>query len=221
MYKNLRKLLIKKIKNLINLFGWLKLSFASKDKKPPIYEKNSTEGLKVHIGPGEVNIQGWVNIDARNFEHVHIVNKKINFEEFTDGSIQEIYLCHILEHLSFIEIEEILELIFIKLKIGGLIRISVPDFDKIIAIYKSNNDNLNQIKHVLMGGQDYEYNFHKAVFNKSFLTTCLLKNGFDDTSEWDTLKDFGVDLGDWSNGKIKTVKGKMEVSLNLKAVKRD
>ena len=219
MYINFRKWLIKKIKNLFNFFGWIKLSFKNADKRPPIYDKNINQGLKIHIGSGEVNIQGWVNMDARNFKHIHIVNNKINLDEFTNGSIQEVYLCHILEHLSYIEVEEVLDLIFIKLKIGGVVRISVPDFDKVIEIYISANNNLNQIKHVLMGGQDYEYNFHKAVFNKLFLSNYLSSHGFKSISEWDTLTDFGKDLGDWSNGKIKTSKGKVEVSLNLKAVK--
>jgi len=219
MYKNSRAWLVKKIKILINLLGWFKLSFESKDKRPPIYETKTSNGLKIHIGPGEVNIQGWVNIDARNFEHVHIVNKKISFDEFSDGSIQEIYLCHILEHLSFDEIEDMLSLIFVKLKSGGVVRVSVPDFDRIVEIYTTNNSNLNQIKHVLMGGQDYEFNFHKAVFNKSSLTSHFENHGFKDISEWDTISDFGKNIGDWSNGEIKTKKGRFKVSLNLKARK--
>lgn len=219
MKKKLRNWVIEKIKMLLNLFGWINLSFANKDKKPPIFDNKISQGLKVHVGSGEVNIQGWVNIDARNFNHVHIISKKISFDEFTNDSIQEIYLCHVLEHLSFTEVEELLDIIFLKLKAGGLVRISIPDFDKIISIYDADKNNLNKIKHILMGGQDYEYNFHKAVFNKSFLSGLLASKGFIEITEWDTVEDFGVDLGDWSSGKIKTSKGKMDVSLNLKAKK--
>jgi len=219
MNKKIRKFLVIKIKNMINIFGWLKLAIINKDQKPPIFEKSASQGLKIHIGSGEINIQGWVNIDARDFSHVHIVSKEISFNEFTDGSIQEVYLCHILEHLSFLELESVLHLINLKLKVGGVIRVSVPDFDKVIDIYQMENNNLDSVKHVLMGGQDYEFNFHKSVFNNLFLTNMLTQHNFNNVLSWDALTDFGVDLKDWSNGKIKTSGGNMPVSLNLKAEK--
>jgi len=219
MNKNLRKWLVAKVKNTFNIFGWVKLALVNYDKKPPIYEKMNNKGLKVHIGSGEINIQGWINIDARDFAHVHIIDKEINLAEFTDNSIQEIYLCHILEHVSFAELEKILKLIYLKLQVGGLVRLSVPDFDKILSIYHAEDNNIDRVKHILMGGQDYEFNFHKSVYTKTFLSKTLMKNRFIDVSEWDTLSDFGVSLGDWSNGQVKTKNGKMLVSLNLKAIK--
>ena len=62
MNKNLRKWLVAKVKNTFNIFGWVKLALVNYDKKPPIYEKMNNKGLKVHIGSGEINIQGWINI---------------------------------------------------------------------------------------------------------------------------------------------------------------
>ena len=42
------------------------------DQVVPIYPKNNTDGLKVHLGSGEINLQGWINVDARKFKHTHL-----------------------------------------------------------------------------------------------------------------------------------------------------
>jgi hypothetical protein len=55
-----------------------------------------------------------------------------------------------------------------------LLKISVPDFDEILNIYKNNNSDMNSIIQPLMGGQDYKYNFHCVMFNEKYLTEFLL-----------------------------------------------
>ena len=67
----------------------------------PIYQKNNDGGIKIHIGSGLVNLQGWVNIEARNYPHIHLVTDKVTLKEFREDSISEIYLCHVREHFSF------------------------------------------------------------------------------------------------------------------------
>jgi hypothetical protein len=72
-----------------------------------------------------------------------------------------------------------------------------------------------------MGGQDYEYNFHKCVFNHAALADLLAAHGFECIEEWNTLDEFGVHLGDWSETGFQTPKGEFQISLNMKAVKAD
>ena len=128
-----------KIKNIFKLLKLFKnLNFLTKQNLP-IYTINNNNGIKVHIGSGDINLQGWINIDARNFEHVHIVTNDISLNEFKDNSIEEIYLCHVLEHISFKDSEDFIEKMYNKLKSGGILRISVPSFDSIIQIYANNN----------------------------------------------------------------------------------
>ncbi len=59
----------------------------------------------------------------------------MQLEQFSDNSIDELYLCHVLEHISFNEVNAFLKLVYLKLKIGGIIRISVPSFESILKIY--------------------------------------------------------------------------------------
>lgn len=193
------------------------LTFITNIKKPDvIYATKISNGLKVHLGAGPVNIQGWINVDARGYDHTHLVAKDFGLAEFSDGSISEIYMCHVLEHFSFAEAESILRHFKRKLCVGGIIRISVPSFDQLVAVYLDGNNNLDLIKLALMGGQDYEFNFHKSIYNYLSLMELLEVCGYMDVKSWDTIADFGVDLGDWSNKSFPSSKGPLMISLNLK-----
>lgn len=186
----------------------------------PIFPNRSDSGLKIHLGAGPINIQGWINIDARNAPHIHLQSSGFDLNEFSDGAVSEIYMCHVLEHFSFSDAKVVLKKLNDKLKSGGVLRLSVPDFDQLIAIYHAAGNDLELIKLALMGGQDYEYNFHKAVFNKTLLTDLLLSCGFHHVQQWSTQEDFGIDLGDWSNKEFDTAIGNIPVSLNIKAMKK-
>jgi predicted SAM-dependent methyltransferase len=193
-------------------------AWGNSDRPLPVYVAPMSPGLKVHLGSGPINMQGWINIDARSYEHVHVVSNGFELREFADGAISEIYLCHVLEHFSFEEAEALLKSLKVKLRQGGVIRISVPSFDKLIDVYKLSGLDINKVKLALMGGQDYQYNFHKSLYNLKSLRELLEHCGYSNVLEWETLVDFGVDLGDWSNETFATKQGALPISLNLKAI---
>ncbi|MBF0441955.1 MAG: hypothetical protein HQK54_08635, partial [Oligoflexales bacterium] len=140
--------------------GWMRLAFHKDSLVPPIYPSTDMPGIKLHIGSGEINIQGWINLDARAFPHTHIVSDKIDLSAFADYSISSVYLCHLLEHFSFGEVSQILQLIHKKLKPNGKILISVPDLSKLVDVFREFGDDVELISTALMGGQDYNFNFH-------------------------------------------------------------
>lgn len=201
------------------LISWTRVSVNNLDKDPPVYAQTSGPGLRIHLGAGPINIQGWVNIDAREFAHTHVRSNSLLLPEFSDGQVQEIYLCHVLEHFSFEEGRELITSLREKLAVGGILRISVPDFSKLAEIYVQGHGDLELIKYALMGGQDYEYNFHKAAFDDDSLAKLLGQCGFDNVVAWTTEEDFGTALGDWSNGTLPTRDGNRPISLNLKGMK--
>lgn len=184
-----------------------------------IYARPTASGLKIHLGSGPINLQGWINIDARAYPHVHVVSEGFALKEFSDASISEIYLCHVLEHFSFAEARTLLATLRTKVIEGGIIRIAVPSFDSLVDVYQASNRNIDSIKFALMGGQDYEYNFHKSVYTDAELRSVLADCGYGAIEAWTTLEDFGVDIGDWSSGTFRTPKGEVPISLNLKGVR--
>lgn len=201
---------------IFRLLQWLKLIKNNFDQPLPIFTKNN-DGIKVHLGSGEINLQGWINIDANQNTHIHMIDKNFKLNNLKDETISEFYLCHVLEHFSFTESLELIKKIRQKLKKNGVIRISVPDFQKLSSIYNLNS-NLDQIKFALMGGQKDNYDYHKSIYDHSGLTKILEDCQFSKISDWN-YEDFGVKIGDWSEGYYKVQNKKIEISLNLKGIK--
>jgi len=193
------------------------------NKVKRIFSNNTNKSLSVniehqkpyiHLGCGDINLKGWINIDARNADHVHVLTDKITLDQFGDNSIGVIYLSHVLEHFDFKEVETLLSTFYRKLKSGGVLLIAVPDFSSISEIY-SSEQSLDLLEKALMGGQDYIYNYHKSVFDFNLLSKKLSKAGFQNVKKYDTIDEFGKDIGDFSTYNIKD----KLISLNVKSFK--
>jgi len=179
----------------------------------------SNDKMKVHLGSGEVDIKGFINIDARDMKHIHIVKNDLFLNEFVDETLEMIYMCHVLEHVSHKDVVEYLKHYYNKLKTDGILRLSVPDFDKIIQIYNASGKVCDSIKTALMGGQGYAYNYHYSVFNAQSLTSLLEEAGFKTIRVWNPKDEEEFNNVDWSSRKINYDFGKFEISLNIEAVK--
>jgi predicted SAM-dependent methyltransferase len=208
---------------LLARLSWQRSAFRYAGEPAPIYpvkDPTAPAGVRVHLGPGNINLQGWINVDARDLAHVHVQSSSLALETFTDGAVAVIYLCHVLEHVSFAEATELLRAFHRKLAVGGILIISVPDFDALVTTYQATGKNLESIKHALMGGQGYEYNFHKSVYTRPALEALLRECGFADVQPWETETEFGGTIGDWSSERVDAGNGKtIPISLNLKARK--
>lgn len=200
-----------KIKNIIRIIFQLRKLI---NNPAPIYTTR-TNGIRLHLGSGNVNLQGWINIDARKDSHIHIIEKDFKLETFADNSISEIYLSHVIEHFTFEEINKLMDIFKRKLMKKGILRVSVPDFDSLIKIYQSSSNNIEKVEPILLGGQEHIYNFHKSIFNKKKLISLFKIHGFKSIKEWDTKEIFGSSVGDYSDQKIKIARNYIPISLNI------
>lgn len=174
----------------------------------------------LHIGCGEINAPGFINLDARPLPHIHFVRRNITkLPVIPDSAVDMIYMCHVLEHVTRSRVTNTLEEMKRILKPGGLLRLSVPDFDCIINLYEKSGRDIKKIAPALMGGQDYPYNIHYSVFNHEFLTDQLLKAGFINTSTWNPDACQHHDFEDWASRKIYLNEQPFQISLNLEARK--
>ena len=127
--------------------------------------------MNLNLGSGPYYVDGWINYDKSpnivlskfpKFKHIlnslNILNdsqaiqwdsrikyldiRKLSFPEKT---VDNIYLSHVLEHLYYEEALTILNNCFVALKIGGLIRICSPDYDRFIAKYLSEKE-INELE---------------------------------------------------------------------------
>ena len=148
--------------------------------------------LKLNIGAGDVVIDGFTPIDRKFGKDAYPL-------DYPDGAVDEIRAVHILEHFSFDDVRRVLDDWSRKLRVGGRIRISVPDMDW---LSKHASDPL--APYYLMGGQTDENDFHRSAFNEATLREGMERAGITGIRRWES-----------SN----TDCASMQVSLNLEGVK--
>jgi predicted SAM-dependent methyltransferase len=174
----------------------------------------------LHIGCGQKNSPEFINVDARPLAHVHIATDDItSLEDFDSGTVDLVYMCHILEHVKECDLRRVLSEMKRVLKVGGVLRLSVPDFDRLLEVYDASGKDINAISKQLMGGQDHEYNVHYSVFNHRRLTELLREVGFRKVVRWDPDNCEHHDFKDRASRKMKVNDAEIMISLNLEAIK--
>ena len=140
-----------------------------------------------------------------------------------DASVNLIYASHVLEHFGRNEYKAVLKEWFRVLKPDGVLRLAVPDFAACAAIYYESGlvDGLSGLVGLLVGGQRDGNDYHKMIFDETFLRLDLLQTGFKAVRRWDwrTTEHAGID--DYSQAYIPHLSkqnGRL-MSLNLEAVK--
>jgi predicted SAM-dependent methyltransferase len=186
--------------------------------RPP-FPKSESGNINLHLGCGSINHPEFVNVDGASFSHVHYVRAIDDLSPFKDKTINLIYACHCLEHFSHQEVSTILSHWFRKLRHGGTLRLSVPDFDLLVDIYLKNHRDVSTIVYPLMGGQVNKFDFHKIAFTHISLKQLLIDAGFTEVREWLPHSSKLGGLDDWSNRQIQINDVQCSVSLNLEAVK--
>jgi len=145
--------------------------------------------FRLHLGCGNIGIPGYCNVDVIKTVGVDIVDDIRTLANFPAGSASEIYACHVLEHFSHDEIIPILKRWFDVLMPDGVIRISVPDLDRIVKIYADNPRHFNTTGNspwigLIYGGQSTPYDYHKTGFNFCWLKNLMEQSGFVDCSQY-------------------------------------
>lgn len=175
---------------------------------------------KLHLGCGSKYIPGFTHIDIINFPHIDIQSSVDKLPMFEDSSIDLIYACHVLEHFGRKDYKNVLAEWCRILKKGGTLRVTVPDFDALVEVYRETGD-LNLILGPIIGGQTYVYNFHYMVFNEKILTQALLEAGFSTVGKYSWRDVEHADVDDYSQAYIPHMdkeNGRL-ISLNIEAVK--
>ena len=143
----------------------------------------------LHLGCGNIRLPGFCNVDILATHAVDVVSDISKLDNFANDSIELIYACHVLEHFSHDDAVRVLTRWFEVLKPGGMLRVSVPDIDRIVRIYVKNWQHFQTPGNspwigLLYGGQGDLYDFHKTGFNFCWMTHLLEEIGFTDIREY-------------------------------------
>lgn len=170
--------------------------------------------VRLHLGCGAVDLPGFINIDAEPYPHVHLLRDIRSADLWPAGAADLIYASHVLEHVPWASVPAVLARWRAILKPGGVLRLSVPDFDALLDYYRETRD-LAWITPPLMGGQSNEHDFHHAVFTAVSLEAHLRDAGFSEIRVWTP----DPATRDWSGYKFTVGTHERLLSVNLEAVK--
>lgn len=137
---------------------------------------DTDQPVRLNIGAGDTVIDGFTPIDRKFGTEAYPLN-------YADGSVEEIRCSHMLEHLPFKDLLPALREWYRVLRPGGLIRIAVPDLEKIIELRQKGDP---KWRFYLMGGQTDGNDFHKCVFDEEHLAAYMAEAGFGAPSRWES-----------------------------------
>ena len=176
--------------------------------------------MKLHLGCGNKVLEGFINIDIRPNEGVDIIDDIGILHNIEKASAELIYCCHVLEHFNRFEYKEVLRRWYEVLKEGGVLRLSVPDLEKVFEQYK-NGTSLKKLLGFLYGGQTYPQNYHYIGFDFISLKEDLEAIGFKNVKLWDWKQTNHSHVDDFSQAFIPHMEKEngMLMSLNIEAEK--
>jgi ubiquinone/menaquinone biosynthesis C-methylase UbiE len=184
---------------------------------------DSTSPIRLHIGCGTCIIPNFINVDIQKFPHVDYVTQAEKLYFASDASVDLIYSSHVLEHYGRSKYIDVLREWHRVLKVGGILRVSVPDFRACAKIYyeKGLENGLNGLLGLICGGQKDENDFHKMIFDEPFLKKALYLVGFKNVQTWDWKSTEHSHIDDFSQAYLPHMEKEtgMQMSLNLQAEK--
>jgi SAM-dependent methyltransferase len=144
-----------------------------------------SEPIRLNLGSGAVELPGYVNLDIKRGQRAYPL------AEYADCSIDEVRASHLLEHFGHPASMAVLSEWIRVLKVGGLLRLAVPDFEWCAREYIKGIDrpdepaNEGDILGYVMGGWTDEHDRHGAMFDELGLRAALTELGMVDVERWD------------------------------------
>lgn len=133
---------------------------------------------RANLGCGHLAMKGFANVDARDLPGVDIV-ADLRQLPFDPSSMDELRATHVIEHFTEHSLlTEVLPHWASLLRPGGTLTITAPDSKAIIAGVAAGEIEWETAKNVLMGGQEYEGDFHFALLDPKTVCSMLEGAGF-------------------------------------------
>ena len=176
---------------------------------------------KLNLGCFDRKISGFINVDIRRDVDPDLIDDVFALNEIKDDSIDLIYACHVLEHADYEESARALKRWYTVLKVGGVLRVAVPDMEAHFAHYFYHKD-LRALHSTFWGSQRHPYDYHKNGWDFQKLKEDLKSVGFSDIRRYDWRETEHFYIDDYSQSYFPHMdkeNGKL-MSLNVEAVKR-
>lgn len=178
--------------------------------------------MKLHVGCGPHYLQGWTNFDERNDPkngiRVDVEGDAAKLIGINLLSCDVIYASHLLEHFHRSSVVEVLRTWRSRLKGGGRLWVSVPDYDTLARWHLRRVQSgtadaawMERMNAWVGGGQNYSGNFHYVQFNEPYMRDRLKHAGFNGIVRMD-----GIPIPGLSDYSTLHIDGE-PISLNIEA----
>lgn len=161
--------------------------------------------IKIHVGCGKRDFgPEWYQIDGEEYPHVQ--DHDIRLSKFRDESIEIIYASHFIEYFNKPAVTRLLGIWYRKLKIGGTIRLAVPDFSVMAKLHTENPEHypLSIFLGPLYGEMEMqdETIYHKTCYTFQSISELLTEIGFKDVRRYDWRKTEHAHIDDHSRAHV-------------------
>jgi len=175
--------------------------------------------MNLHLGCDKRFIPGFVHIDLADYPHIDHRHDIRSLPMIADGAVDLIYACHALEYFDRVEVIEILKEWRRTLKVGGILRLAVPDFEALVQVYARTGD-LMRIIGPLFGRWPVPY--HRTAYDFASLSRVLEAVGMSEIRRYDWRATIHKDFDDYSQAYFPHMdkNAGLLISLNVEAVKR-
>lgn len=133
-------------------------------------------GRKLNIGSGETTVPGFEPWDVKNGKPGWPL-------QLADGSVEEIYASHVLEHWPYELTGAVLKDWFRVLEPGGRLRVAVPDFQLVVEAF-IRQDHGAKVEGWILGGHTDPNDKHAALFTEQKLRQLMEGVGFERIAPW-------------------------------------
>jgi predicted SAM-dependent methyltransferase len=133
--------------------------------------------LRLHIGSGNVRIEGWLNVDAQPLPGVDVVADVTKGLDFTDA--EAVFSEHFLEHLALDDAIRFLLEAHRVLAEGGWMRITTPNLDWVWSThYRLEGEVAEKREAALTINRAFRGWRHQFLWNREMLAEALAACGF-------------------------------------------
>ena len=143
--------------------------------------------IKIHVGCGKRFFPGWLHVDGESLPH--IIHNDVYLSKHEENSVDTIYSSHLLSYFDRFKANWVLIKWHQVLKVGGVLRLAVPDFEAMARLYVTDTDKypLDCFLGPLYGKMQMNNQliYHQTCYDFKSLSELLIQIGFKDVRRYD------------------------------------
>lgn len=132
--------------------------------------------IKLDIGSGGDKRKGFISVDL--YTSQADVKASMDNLPYDEGTVDEIYSSHALEHMGKFEVPKVLREWFRVLKPSGTLEVRVPDLAWCVQHWLKHQSSTGWELDIIFGNQNHAGEFHKTGFTSYTLMRYVQNAGF-------------------------------------------